>query len=64
MPTTSPFMLNKGPPEFPGFIGTSVWMKGTYGFSGRYRNVALTIPEVTVPSRPNGEPMAITHSPG
>ncbi len=27
------------------------------------RDLALTIPAVTVLSRPNGEPMAITHSP-
>ena len=29
MPITSPAMLNSGPPELPGFTGTSVWMKGT-----------------------------------
>ena len=29
MPTTSPSMLNSGPPELPGFTATSVWMKGT-----------------------------------
>ena len=26
MPTTSPFILNKGPPEFPELIDASVWM--------------------------------------
>jgi hypothetical protein len=26
MPTTSPRMLNSGPPELPGFIAASVWM--------------------------------------
>ena len=25
-PTTSPWMLTSGPPEFPGLIGASVWM--------------------------------------
>ncbi len=29
MPITSPFRLNKGPPELPGLIATSVWMNGT-----------------------------------
>ncbi len=29
MPTTSPSRLNSGPPELPGLIATSVWMKGT-----------------------------------
>ena len=27
MPTTSPFMSNSGPPELPGLIAASVWMK-------------------------------------
>ncbi|MNH42339.1 hypothetical protein D3C78_1627810 [compost metagenome] len=29
IPTTSPFMLNSGPPELPGLMATSVWMNGT-----------------------------------
>jgi hypothetical protein len=29
MPITSPARLNSGPPELPGLIATSVWMKGT-----------------------------------
>ena len=32
--------------------------------AGQCRRRLLTIPEVTVLSKPNGEPMAITHSPG
>ena len=28
-PTTSPSRLNSGPPELPGLMATSVWMKGT-----------------------------------
>ena len=28
-PTTSPRMLNSGPPELPGLTATSVWIKGT-----------------------------------
>ena len=48
MPTISPFMLNKGPPEFPGLIGASVWMKSSYGPAPMMRPLALTIPAVTV----------------
>ncbi len=29
MPTTSPSRFSSGPPELPGLIATSVWMKGT-----------------------------------
>ena len=29
MPTTSPFMLNSGPPELPLLIEASVWMKSS-----------------------------------
>ena len=63
MPTTSPRVLNSGPPELPGFTATSVWMKGTALSSGRERPLALTTPAVTVFSNPNGDPMASTHSP-
>jgi hypothetical protein len=63
MPTTSPFMLNSGPPELPGLIATSVWMKGTKFSCGRERPLALTMPAVTEFSKPKGEPMATTHSP-
>ncbi len=61
MPTTSPRILINGPPELPGLIATSVWIKGTY--SPVSRPLALTIPAVTVLSRSYGEPMAMTHSP-
>ena len=40
---------------------TSVWMNGRY--SPVSRPMALTMPDVTVESRPNGEPMASTHCP-
>ncbi len=63
MPTTSPFMLNSGPPELPGLIATSVWMNGTRFSCGRSRPFALTMPAVIVFSRPNGLPIATTHSP-
>ncbi|MCY1466436.1 hypothetical protein D9M71_847420 [compost metagenome] len=29
IPITSPSRLNSGPPELPGLMATSVWMKGT-----------------------------------
>ena len=61
MPTTSPRRLISGPPELPGLIATSVWMKGSR--SPVSRALALTMPAVTVLSRSKGEPMAITHSP-
>jgi hypothetical protein len=61
MPTTSPRMLMSGPPELPGLIATSVWISGSR--SPVSRDFALTMPAVTVLSRPNGEPIAITHSP-
>ena len=61
MPTTSPCMFSSGPPELPGLTATSVWMKGRY--SPVSRPMALTMPEVTVESRPKGEPMASTHWP-
>ena len=63
MPTTSPRVLNSGPPELPGLTATSVWMNGTPLSSGSERPLALTTPAVTVFSRPNGEPIASTHSP-
>src|SRR6267143_400253 len=38
-------------------------MKGTKFSCGRLRPLALTMPAVTVLSKPNGEPIATTHSP-
>ena len=61
MPTTSPRRLISGPPELPGLMATSVWMKGRK--SPVSRCLALTMPAVTLFSRPKGEPMAMTHSP-
>ncbi len=63
MPTTSPSRLNSGPPELPGFTAASVWMKPTTPSPGSERDLALTMPEVTVLSRPNGVPIATTQSP-
>ena len=70
MPTTAPVMSTSGPPELPGLMAASVWIAGYVvelpsssepTLTGRSR--ALTMPLVTVASRPNGEPIATTPSP-
>ena len=63
MPTTSPCRLSSGPPELPGLIDASVWMKSSYGPWPITRPLALTMPAVTVCSRPKGLPIATTQSP-
>src|SRR6478609_1346774 len=70
MPITAPVRSTSGPPELPGLMAASVWMAGYVvelpwssepTLTGRSR--ALTMPLVTVASRPNGDPMATTLSP-
>ncbi len=64
MPMTSPAMLTRGPPEFPGLIAASVWMRSKPGVAtvkGVPRR--LTIPNETECSSPNGCPRASTNSP-
>src|SRR5437867_1893940 len=58
-------MLSSGPPELPGLIDASVWMKSVYVRSSvrSERPTALTTPVVTVCERPKGLPIAITVSP-
>src|SRR5215469_18019464 len=63
MPITSPARLNIGPPEFPRLIDASVCRKSSYGPEWMSRAVAEMIPDVTVPPRPNGLPIASTQSP-
>src|SRR5512143_1499121 len=63
MPTTSPFRSNSGPPELPGLSGTSVCRNGTYDSSPSERAFALTMPAVTVLSKPYGDPIATTQLP-
>ena len=63
MPTTAPRLSRSGPPELPGLIDASVWTNSSYGPLPMKRSLALTIPVVTVWSRPNGLPIAITGSP-
>ena len=67
MPTSSPRMFTRAPPELPGLMDASVWMKSSIGLGApslRPRCIvlprALTIPEVTVWVRPKGLPMAST----
>ena len=70
MPTTLPARSTSGPPLLPGLIAASVWIAGYVvalpcpsepTLTGRLS--ALTMPLVTVDSRPNGEPIATTASP-
>ena len=63
IPITSPSMFRRGPPLLPGLMDASVWMKSSYGPDPITRPLALTMPAVTVCSKPNGFPMAITHWP-
>ncbi|MYL02409.1 MAG: hypothetical protein F4013_12160 [Gammaproteobacteria bacterium] len=70
MPTSSPRMFTSAPPELPGLIDASVWMKSSMGLGAaslRTRGMdlprALTMPEVTVWVSPKGLPMATTKSP-
>src|SRR5919202_281027 len=61
-------MLTSGPPELPGLIAASVWMKSEIAYwLGRSprteRPLALTIPAGTGKSRPSGVPIASTQSP-
>jgi len=62
MPMTSPCMLTSGPPELPGLMAASVWMKSSNGPWPMLRALALTMPAVTVACRPKGEPTAMTQS--
>jgi len=56
--------LTSAPPEFPGLIGASVWMKSSKSATPTSaRPTALTMPNVTVRLNPSGLPMASTKSP-
>src|SRR5437016_2576394 len=64
MPMSSPRALTSAPPELPGLIAASVWMKSSYSAMPTLaRPTALMIPIVTVWLRPEGLPMASTYSP-
>ncbi len=62
MPMTWPRVFTTGPPELPGLMAASVWMKSSKR-PPITRLLPLMTPTVTVWSRPKGLPMAITASP-
>src|SRR5919202_3760640 len=66
MPITWPSASSSGPPELPWLMAASVWIAPEivklFGAS-IVRSSALTMPVVTVSSRPNGLPIATTPSP-
>ena len=64
MPTTFPSRSTSGPPELPGLIAASVWMKKPKSLMPRLvRATAETMPLVTVCPTPKGSPTASTRSP-
>ena len=64
MPTNSPFMFTRAPPELPGLMAASVWMKKPRSVMPTWvRATAETMPLVTVWPTPNGLPSASTRSP-
>ena len=66
-PITSARELTSGPPELPGFSAASVWMTSPIRrpfWARSERPTALTMPAVTVDSKPNGLPMATATCPG
>ena len=64
MPISSPLRLTSAPPELPGLMLASVWMKFWKPAPGRLlRPTAEMIPLVTVWPTPNGLPIATTKSP-
>ena len=64
MPSRLPLASTSAPPELPGLMAASVWMKFSKVLMPSWlRPSALTIPEVTVWPTPNGLPIASTTSP-
>ena len=61
-PITFPCLFTKGPPEFPGFSGVSIWMYAGISF-GPCLFSAEIIPSVTLNESPSGFPIAIVFSP-
>ncbi len=63
-PIRLPAVSTSAPPELPGLIAASVWMKSSKRLMPRWlRPSALTMPIVTVLPNPNGLPIASTMSP-
>ena len=64
MPATRPCSSTKAPPELPGEMGASVWMRSTVDDApGNVRPSAETMPCVTVFCNPSGLPIAMTNAP-
>ena len=65
MPMTLALASASGPPELPGLIGASVWMRPVSVPTGdsSSRSRPLTMPEVTVCWKPKGLPRAMAVSP-
>ena len=63
MPTISPRMLTRGPPELPGLIGASVWKNSLSVSLANSLSRALMMPWVMVSCRPKGFPTANTNCP-
>ena len=63
MPTSLPSRSTSAPPELPGLIAASVWMKERKSPAPIERASAETMPLVTVWPTPNGLPIASTRSP-
>ena len=64
MPTSLPSVVTSAPPELPGLIAASVWMKKPKSLMPvRVRARPETMPLVTVWPTPNGLPIASTRSP-
>jgi hypothetical protein len=64
MPSRLPLMSTSAPPELPGLMAASVWMKFSKVLMPSWlRPSALTMPLVTVWPTPKGLPMASTRSP-
>jgi hypothetical protein len=61
IPITAPLASSSGPPELPGFSGAVCWITLSIRRPCTPRNdrpVALTMPAVTVESKPSGLPIA------
>ncbi len=65
IPITRPWRSASAPPELPGLMAASVWIIGWVSPAGEVtaRSTALRYPTVTVPSSPNGLPMAMASWP-
>ena len=66
IPITLPYLLMRGPPEFPELIAASVWRRlSDSSFTEIFLSLPETTPVVTVflRSKPRGLPIAITDSP-